>query len=663
MTNNSKNLGLAILTISMLMSLAVSSCADKDFDWEAARMQSPIYKYMKNFEESFGEIDPEMSWDFTEYANSAASTRAAGDPVTYTTASEWFEVPTAISDYISEAYPEQENKTNFEKAVSFRVPNDGKFTIYPVYQGLALLWDVYIKIGDSAPTKIWQKSQDIERKINLGGDKWVKLQEYNSSNFNGNNYIDYNNGSYENIWWLDGYNESNYDNKWVFGSGDSKGGKTTTLKNYSWGGNDFQSTKQVRVKPISFDIPKRAGEAIEIYLLITGVGTGYFNAFPGDIQSSTTAQCKVMHLETPTSGNVETLRKNALTAIANNNAFKDQTVTMIGFEDGRFYKKPNDGDYLHDGVNGERISVENNQGNKINVKAGDNVNLKGGKSVKFQNTDWDYNDLVLMVVASEFKENEYYKDEKTVEKRYMVEDLGAVDNSDIDFNDIVVDFKQTYRDEGDKVYSTSTSYEKVSHKGFPRITQEAKIYALGGTLDLTLYVGDPTKAESTWTKIFTKSTAGADDILNPNYHGELASLDYKIMYNTNMSKGGDGYYNPDDYIASVTMTTIQGTDNIDRTNMVAKAKNVWRPDLNNLIVKVVNPKGNTQSSKDYDQDITDGTTLITFPEKGRIPKIIAVPTTQEWNNERISVFTHDRNGSRLNLRKVFEQSTGQTTEK
>lgn len=659
MINNSKKLELAILTISLLMGLAVSSCADKDFDWEAARMQSPIYKYMKNFEESFGEIDPDMNWDFTEYANTAASTRAEGEAVLFSKL-DWFEVPTAISDYISAAYPEQENKTNFEKAVSFRVPNDGKFTIYPVYQGLALLWDVYIKIGDSAPTKIWQKSQDIERKIDLGGDKWVKLQEYNS---NDQVYKEYANGSYEGIWWLDGYNESKYDNKWVFGSGDSKGGKTTTLKNYSWGGNDFQSTKQVRVKPISFDMPKRAGEAIEIYLLITGVGTGYFNAFPGDIQSSTTAQCKVMHLENATSGNVESLRQSAVTAIANNNAFKGQTVTMIGFEDGRFYKKSDDGNYLHDGVYGGRISVENNEGNTINVKADQQVTLKGGKSVKFQNTDWDYNDLVLMVVASEFKENEFYEDEKTVEKRYMVEDLGAVDNSDIDFNDIVVDFKQTYRDEGDKVFSNATNFEKVSHKGFPRITQEAKIYALGGTLNLSLYVGDPTQPESSWTKIFTKSTAGADGILNQNYNGELASLDYKIMYNTNMSKNGDGYYNPNDYIASVTMTTIQGTENIDINTKMAKASNVWRPDLNNLIVKVVNPKGNTQSSKDYDQDIADGTTLITFPEKGRIPKIIAVPTTQEWNNERISVFTHDRNGSRLNLRKVFEQSTEQTTEK
>ena len=661
MINNSKKLELAILTISLLMGLAVSSCADKDFDWEAARMQSPIYKYMKNFEESFGEIDPEMSWDFTEYANAAASTRAAGDAVPFSKL-DWFEVPTAISDYISAAYPEQGTESNFEKAVSFRVPNDGKFTIYPVYQGLAILWDVYIKIGDSAPTKIWQKSEDIQRSVTTNGYGWLNLQDYNK---NGNN-INYNywaTNSDNNIHWLDGYNESHFGNRYVFGSGDNKGFKTTTVKQTpNWGINDFQETKQIKVKPLSFNIPERAGESIEIFLRIVGVGTGYYNAFPGNDQSSKTAQCKVMHLENATSGNVESLRQRAVTAIANNNAFKGQTVTMIGFEDGRFYKNPNDGNYLHDGVHGGRISVVNNQGNTINVKADQQVTLQGGKSVKFQNTDWDYNDLVLMVVAKEFKENEFYEDEKTVEKRYMVEDLGAVDNSDIDFNDIVVDFKQTYRDEGDKVYSNSTNFEKVSHKGFPRITQEAKIYALGGTLDLTLYVGDPTEAESTWTKIFTKLTAGAD-ILNPNYHGELASLDYRIMYNTNMSKNGDGYYNPDDYIASVTMTTIQGTDNIDRTNMVAKAKNVWRPDLNNLIVKVVNPKGNTQSSKDYDQDITDGTTLITFPEKGRIPKIIAVPTTQEWNNERISVFTHDRNGSRLNLRKVFEQSTGQTTEK
>lgn len=650
MTNNSKNLGLAILTISMLMSLTVSSCADKDFDWEAARMQSPIYKYMKNFEESFGEIDPEMSWDFTEYANSAASTRAAGDY--FEKDQNWYYVPSEISNYINNNYPEQALKGDPEPAVSFKVPNDGEFTIYPVYQGLALLWDVYIKIGDgddAYETKIWQKSEDIQRTVvdNPQESDWLNLQDYESNGkgfpqYDGNNVKYKNYTSYgDNFYWYDGYSTSDYNNRWVFGSGDGKGFRTTTCISSPWGTEDFASTKGIRVKPLKFKLPtKYVGKDVEIYLLITGVQNGYYNTSPGRKQSSMGAQCKVMK---PGNNIIQ-------------NVFPGKYVTMIGFEDGSHFEKSSDQKYLHDGVfSNKRISVyDNNKGRNVYVKEDSQVKISDSRTVTYKKTDWDYNDLVLMVVSNqEFKEVVVEEDE--ISKRYMVEDLGAVDNSDIDFNDIVVDFKQVYRNEHDKGSS-------VSHEGFPRITQEAKIYALGGTLDLTLYVGDPNQAESTWTKIFTKSTAGAD-ILNPNYNEELASLDYKIMYNTNMSKNGDGYYNPDDYIASVTMTTIQGTDNIDRTNKVAVAKNVWRPDLNNLIVKVVNPKGNTQSSKDYDQDITDGTTLITFPEKGRIPKIIAVPTTQEWNNERISVFTHDRTGCRLNLRKVFEQSTGQTTEK
>ncbi|MCF0159164.1 MAG: hypothetical protein HUJ99_00085, partial [Bacteroidaceae bacterium] len=100
----------------------------------------------------------------------------------------------------------------------------------------------------------------------------------------------------------------------------------------------------------------------------------------------------------------------------------------------------------------------------------------------------DLNDLIFKmegVVPVPLVEPFWFKE--TTAKRYMVEDLGATATSDIDFNDIVVDFDYSFEKEFE-IVDVDTEHAYI------RLTGETKNYelattirALGGVLDMELY--------------------------------------------------------------------------------------------------------------------------------------------------------------------------------
>ena len=146
----------------------------------------------------------------------------------------------------------------------------------------------------------------------------------------------------------------------------------------------------------------------------------------------------------------------------------------------------------------------------------------------------------------------YAKDLKVYEptivsKRYMVEDLGSV--GDYDFNDIVFDVIDT---DG---------------------KQECFVRALGGTLEISIKVGD-----STWSKA-------------PTYNA-------KQMINTTA---------PIDYDAVYAQFDVTG----------------WDYDKDNVSV-IVNNGAETPYT-------------IQFPANGTIPRMVAVKTTKHWMEESVSV--------------------------
>ena len=209
----------------------------------------------------------------------------------------------------------------------------------------------------------------------------------------------------------------------------------------------------------------------------------------------------------------------------------------------------------------------------------------------------DYNDMVFLLVTDEEPKVVDVKNvEEIVEKRYMVEDLGATD--DIDFNDMVVDVKQV------KKYEITTMSDGKSSKEYKSTTQEVILRAMGGTLDFDFKVGN--------NVIFTKS--------------KLSGINYKTMYMTGM-KGGKST-TLDDYDCVLYHATLIG--------------NPWDPSTNNVSFTVYKEgtstaaggSGTAGNSGQVNID-NNGSYNITFPNIGdAAPRIIAFPVTKLWRDER-----------------------------
>ncbi len=108
--------------------------------------------------------------------------------------------------------------------------------------------------------------------------------------------------------------------------------------------------------------------------------------------------------------------------------------------------------------------------------------------------DYDYEDMVFMVYGKPTPPVHVVK-ERIIEKgkRYMMEDLGAMD--DFDFNDIVVDVNERTKEtwwydvdaNGEEHFNGRITTEDLK--------PEAIVRAMGGTLDFTLTIGN-----TSWTK-------------------------------------------------------------------------------------------------------------------------------------------------------------------
>ena len=189
-------------------------------------------------------------------------------------------------------------------------------------------------------------------------------------------------------------------------------------------------------------------------------------------------------------------------------------------------------------------------------------------------TDKDYNDVVFMLYGEPYVPESFDVEdlEKTVKKRYFVEDLGTSD--DTDFNDIVVDVVSTY------TYKKTTSETGIVTFSEETIkSRKAEIRALGGTLDFELNIGG-----KTWKK--------------------SDNFDYKVMYNTGNKDTGE----LPDY------TKVLYT--IDDLPLE------YDPASNDISVTV------------YQKDSDKVSATVNFPATGTVPMIIAANAYEKWSVER-----------------------------
>ena len=227
-------------------------------------------------------------------------------------------------------------------------------------------------------------------------------------------------------------------------------------------------------------------------------------------------------------------------------------------------------------------------------------------------------------------------------KRYMVEDMGysdpgsqaALNNyTDIDFNDIVIDFDQattqTYKITTTTIAGVPTV--KREKQGDPKISTTAKIRALGGTWDFKFFVDGK--------QVFQKSEAATSDVEfnTANYPffktQTTPSIEWNRMYNTARKSDmrGDGCYE--------TTGDASWICELKSTNL-----NAWDPATNNISFVIVE---NDTDISDWHMDgyfdsKTDNGNVyrLNFPAKGACPKIVAFDLTKPWQKEKVHVNTN-----------------------
>lgn len=386
---------------------------------EQVKQEKVVDEYEKNFVDTYGEIDPNQSWDFStgdEYFSLPSSARAAtrGDlEDRYLTKSQkYYKIEDATLSKVNEVFKEGRNNYNTGKKFAMTVPSND-FTIMPIFMGTS------------------------------GGN--FKLCMH-----------------------VDGVGEIDVWNKWegIQVKGKNKSGKTVTdwtdVYTFDNEHNCLNATA-IQSKYITFHgLP--AGKTMYFYLKITSAATGYPVNYNEKGQSLGSINDFMREYQ---------FGANDLTP-ANLPGVDKPEVKIIGCEDA------------------SAASM----------------------------TDKDYNDVVFMLYGEPYVPESFDVEdlEKTVKKRYFVEDLGTSD--DTDFNDIVVDVVSTY------TYKKTTSNTGIVTFSDEQVkSRKAEIRALGGTLNFELNIGG-----TTWKKNANFDPSVMYNTQEPDYTKVLHTIDLPNEY-------------------------------------------------------------------------------------------------------------------------------------
>ena len=408
---------------------------------EEAKIEQTKTDYENNFVKTYGEIDPNQSWDFStgdEYFGIPSSAKAAtrGEATTYTmTKSEsYYEIEDATLSKMNEVFKEGRNNYSTGKAFAMTVPaND--FTIMPIFMGQSGGdFDLYMHVDDIGEILVWRKWEGIQAKF-AGSDDWKDLYEEKQK--------------------FVGYEFSLEDWKWV--------SVYETVRESTTNGENTKNATAIQSKYITFHgLP--AGKAMYFYLKITKTATGSPENYNEEGQSLGSIN--------------DFMREYQFGA-------NDLTPSNLPYVD------------------------------KPEIKI---IGCEDASSARM--TDKDYNDVVFMLYGEPYVPESFDVEdlEKTVKKRYFVEDLGTSD--DTDFNDIVVDVVSTY------TYKRTTSETGIVTFSDETIkSRKAEIRALGGTLDFELNIGG-----TTWKKSADFDPSVMYNTKEPDYTKVLHSFDLPLEY-------------------------------------------------------------------------------------------------------------------------------------
>lgn len=699
--------------IFSLVVIALLSACRNEFDFEEAHRANPVEEFKYNFETIFGKIAPDQSWDFSGY-DTKAVTRAGTAP-SFVESSDWYYVEDNTLKFIQTTLNPGIPHTDEGRPFAFAVPESGEITVYPIYQGTGMSWELHMVVGgtDTAVNGFWQKGKTVN------GSNETVLQKNKGKNCvacQGTglvedlaNSVTWNNKVFAiSKWWLTA------GTKYFSGEGsgfprvckrDDSPAYFAVIKykgnNYLYyiDVNNIDNNGFVTINNNKISIEKTYSEGAILgdgcvfgnndlqlnngALIIGGKKIGvigglaaWFSSWFGDVNyliaSDINKSATGYSYDWSISGksynyNVwgkydfnEIQRNNIVNSIKALNGkkncsdcdhgkvvdpdgwinvgggtFKDDNSNVnntmdalavrtrgykfSGLEPGAsvyFYAKVTQGVSIDETTYGVKDDIFVSTGNyMIKLDNAPSISNLGNKSVKLcaledyrddenigkkDKDGRDFESLVFMVVSDETSVSPYNSDGslkgpkgKLVEKRYMVEDLGAVASSDIDFNDVVFDIceETEYKLVTDERQKSSSPYGM--RKSPYLSTQNLIIRAMGGTLDFGLNIGG--------AEILKKS--------------DLKSYNTKAMYKTGMRNGKSSLLDYDGIIYQETLSD-----------------NPWIPENNNVSITVYKDENTTESSEGVLIE-KSGTYTIPFPNAGEAPCIIAFPVTKMWRDE------------------------------
>ena len=179
-----------LMTIAMMMAmLGISSCSKTDLydegkiaELEAAKQAELIEAYKKNFIETYGEIKPTQSWDFSSkdtYYNlpsyvQQARTRGEEASYTMTKSDNYLAVQQATLDKMHSVFKEGKDNRSMGKPFAMTVP-DNAFTIMPIFMGQSGGdFDLYMHVEGIGDILVWRKWEDMQAKFKNKND-WQDL--------------------------------------------------------------------------------------------------------------------------------------------------------------------------------------------------------------------------------------------------------------------------------------------------------------------------------------------------------------------------------------------------------------------------------------------------------------------------------------------------------
>ena len=439
-----------ITQLAILASMGLTSCQEYDAGFTAV----DIFRgtYARKFVEKHGAIDSEETWDLSTAGgrrSGGSATRAAGTYTSVASADGYYYLPDEQLNFMKDNLPEGKDNSGIMKPFEMFWEKGNVFEVIPIYEGYAQLrWRLGIKVmsADGNTTlfdkTFWEKPNDN------GSDKFQVIWNAEPTLASENEIsVFYETRADAARIWAWGNNVEFPYNKFEdrpYMTRIGCNGDGIYVYKYTFSG----SNKPTHVKFIDGD----GGE-------LAFVNHGYYYAGGGacnrtidaiyDVDKTYKLKDTWTHFKNGDNGSYAAQfrsKPELSTTFLEENDFPTGSKVLFYLqiiEGGNTTGTPQDTRQYSDKKQMTLLECPH----PLNIPQDYKTYILGVEDMTINSDtycDKDYNDIVFLI-AGKVPDPVYYKQDpyvKVTEKRYMCEDL--TNTGDFDFNDIVIDVRQTY---------------------------------------------------------------------------------------------------------------------------------------------------------------------------------------------------------------------------